>query len=221
MTAPFIQAHDVEVKRGGKKVLQIPSLVVPPNQVTVVLGDNGAGKSTLLLATAGLMDLAAGEISMFGRPFHKGRAPASRASRRQLAIVLQDPYLFGTDARSNIIHGLKLHGVAKNERNERVAEAISMLAIADLEKRNAQELSGGERKLVALARAIALRPKALLLDEVTASLDDSARDRVLAAIGQLVQGGTSVMMATHIRTLAQRLDAQCIEIVDGTLRQYT
>ena len=218
MSESFIQMESVQVNRAGRQVLTIPSLTLPLNQVTVLLGDNGAGKSTFLLAAAGLIDLEAGKISLFGKPYHKGHAPAPRRLRQQLAIVLQDPYLFRTNTRANIIHGLKICGVPKSEWQKRTNWAISILGIDELAHRNARELSGGERKLVALARALALRPKGLLLDEVTASLDEYARDRVLLAISQMVeQLGMSIVMATHIHSLAQSLGAQSVRIDAGRI----
>ncbi len=218
MSGPFVQFEDVAVQRGGQAVLDVPSFAAQEGRITVLSGENGAGKTTMLLAAAGLIDLAGGEVRLFGEPYHSGRAPAPRRLRRRVAIVFQEPYLFRRSVRANLEYALKLRGVVRAERARRSEEALASLGIAQMAQRKATELSGGERKLVALGRALVLRPRALLLDEMTASLDDQARETVLDLLQSIVsEQGTSVLMATHVEGLSERLQAAAFPLCSGRL----
>jgi len=216
MSAPFLQLENLQVARGGKLVLEISKLEAPAGKVTVVFGENGAGKTTMLMAAAGLLDLKSGEVKLFGRPFHQGRAPAPKSLRQKMAFVFQDPYLFRRSVLKNLTYGLKIRGVSKARRRQRAETVMHQLKISDLAGRPANDLSGGERKLVALGRALVLDPEILFLDEVTASLDDSAREHVLALIASLAsEGGKSILMATHLEGIAERLQAPAIHLKAG------
>lgn len=222
MSRPFLEIRDLQVLRAGKMVLDVPSLSAPAGTVTVVTGENGAGKTTLLMAAAGLLDLARGQVNLLGEKFHRGKAPAPKQMRRQVAFVFQDPYLFNRSVRSNLTYGLKIRGVARIERRTRAGEILDRLGISALADRPANDLSGGERKLVALGRAMVLTPKVLFLDEVTASLDEEARERVLALIRTVVaDGDTDVMMATHLEGLAGSLAARNIVLHNGRIESVS
>ncbi len=218
MSRPFLQIEDLRVDRGGQTVLEVPALSAPAGQVTVVFGENGAGKTTLLLASAGLLDLNSGRVKLFGREFHRGRAPAPKSLRQKIAFVFQDPYLFRRSVRKNLTYGLKIRGVAKTERRERAEAVMKQLGITELSGRPANDLSGGERKLVALGRSLVLDPEVLFLDEVTASLDDAAREQVLGLIASLAaERGKSILMATHLEGIAERLKAPSVQLKAGRI----
>ena len=218
MSAPFLQLEDLRVARGGKLVLEVEKLEIPAGQVTVIFGENGAGKTTLLMASAGLLDLQGGEVKLFGQPFHQGRAPAPKSLRQKMAFVFQDPYLFRRSVVKNLTYGLKIRGMAKDQRRERAETVMQQLGISELAGRPANDLSGGERKLVALGRSLVLDPQALFLDEVTASLDDSAREQVLDLIASLAsERGKSILMATHLEGVAGRLQAPAIHLRAGRI----
>jgi ABC-type multidrug transport system ATPase subunit len=218
MSAAFLQLEDLRVTRGGKTVLEVSKLEASAGRVTVVFGENGAGKTTLLLASAGLLDLQSGRVKLFGQSFHQGRAPAPKSLRQKIAFVFQDPYLFRRSVLKNLTYGLKIRGVAKTQRRERAEAVMQQVGISDLSGRPANDLSGGERKLVALGRALVLDPEALFLDEVTASLDDSAREQVLALIASLAsERGKSILMATHLEGIAKRLKVPCINLKAGRI----
>ncbi|MBW1872359.1 MAG: ABC transporter ATP-binding protein [Deltaproteobacteria bacterium] len=213
-----MQFENVCVKRRGHTVLELPDLSLPAKEITVVTGENGAGKTTFLLVAAGLLDLQQGQVKMFDELFHRGRAPAPKNLRRRIAFVFQDPYLFRSSVAANISYGLKIRKVPKAERRKRAEAVMQRLGIFGLAQRPANDLSGGERKLVALGRALVMNPELLFLDEVTASLDDEARDKVLTLIKSLVdQHGTSVLMATHLDSIASRLSAKNIVVKAGRI----
>jgi tungstate transport system ATP-binding protein len=218
MSRPFLQLEDLRVDRGGKLVLEVPRLEVATGQITVVFGENGAGKTTLLLASAGLLDLKSGQVKLFGREFHQGRAPAPKSLRQKIAFVFQDPYLFRRSVQKNLTYGLKIRGVAKTERRRRAEAVMKQLGITELAGRPANDLSGGERKLVALGRSLVLDPEVLFLDEVTASLDDAAREQVLGLIASLAaERGKSILMATHLEGIAERLKAPWVHLKAGCI----
>jgi ABC-type multidrug transport system ATPase subunit len=218
MNRAFMQFDNVVVKRKGHAVLEVAELALPEKEITVVTGENGAGKTTLLLAAAGLLDLHKGQVKLFDQLFHRGRAPAPKNMRRRIAFVFQDPYLFRSSVAANITYGLKIRKVPKAERRIRAKEVMERLGIFGLAQRPANDLSGGERKLVALGRALVMNPELLFLDEVTASLDDEARDKVLTLIRSLVdEQGTSVLMATHLDSIASRLSARNIVVKAGRI----
>jgi len=218
MSQPFLQLENIQVARGGKVVLEVPDFNALAGQITVVFGENGAGKTTMLMAAAGLLDLKSGQVNLFGQPFHQGRAPAPKSLRQKIAFVFQDPYLFRRSVQKNLTYGLKIRGVAKTERRERAEAVMQQVGISNLAGRPANDLSGGESKLVALGRALVLDPEVLFLDEVTASLDDSAREQVLALIASLAsERGKSILMATHLEGIAARLKAPCVHIKAGRI----
>jgi ABC-type multidrug transport system ATPase subunit len=220
MSGPFLKFEDVQVVRGGVTVLDVAALSAPAGELTLITGENGAGKTSLMLAAGGLLDLARGRISLFGESFHEGRAPAPKRLRRRIAFVFQDPYLFGGSVRSNLTYGLKIRGTDRSTRRELADKMLAGLGIAELAGRPANDLSGGERKLVALARALVLEPKVLYLDELTASLDDEARVKVLELIGaQIAERGTSVLMATHLEGEAEGLATKEIKLRGGRLAE--
>ncbi len=216
MSGPFLKFADVQVVRGGLTVLDVPALSAPAGELTLITGENGSGKTTLMLAAGGLVDLSRGRISLLGELFHDGRAPAPKRLRRRIAFVFQDPYLFGGSVRSNLTYGLKIRGTDRSTRRELAGKMLARLGIAELARRPANDLSGGERKLVALGRALVIEPEVLYLDEVTASLDDEARARVLELIGsQIAERGTSVLMATHLEGEAEGLATKKIRLRGG------
>ena len=218
MSQPFLQLEGIQVARGGKVVLEVPDLKALAGQITVVFGENGAGKTTMLMAAAGLLDLKSGRVKLFGQPFHQGRAPAPKSLRQKSAFVFQDPYLFRRSVQKNLTYGLKIRGVAKTQRRERAEAVMQQVGISDLAGRPANDLSGGESKLVALGRALVLDPQVLFLDEVTASLDDSAREQVLALIASLAsERGKSILMATHLEGIAERLKAPSVHLKAGRI----
>jgi len=216
VSGPFLKFADVQVVRGGLTVLDVPALSAPAGELTLITGENGSGKTTLMLAAGGLVDLSRGRISLLGELFHDGRAPAPKRLRRRIAFVFQDPYLFGGSVRSNLTYGLKIRGTDRSTRRELAGKMLARLGIAELARRPANDLSGGERKLVALGRALVIEPEVLYLDEVTASLDDEARARVLELIGsQIAERGTSVLMATHLEGEAEGLATKKIRLRGG------
>lgn len=212
-----LRLEGVRVVRGGRTVLDVSSLRVGIGERIALTGPVGSGKSTLLLAAAGLVDLAAGQVLLFGDLFHAGRAPGLLALRRRLALVAQEPCLFSTTVRGNLAAGLTYRGISRQERDRRCDAWLPRLGLEDLAGRPASQLSGGERRLVALARALVLEPELLLLDEPTTHLDRALLPRVETLLADALPPTTTVLMATHDAAQAVRLAGRVLSLEDGRL----
>ncbi len=203
----------VEVRRGGRLVLRIPSLSVPAGEALAVLGPNGAGKSTLLSILAGIERPAAGSATI------GGEAADRLAARRRVALVPQDaPMLAGT-VRENVALPLTLRGVASAERHRRAQAALERMGVGGLAGRPAAAVSGGEARRVALARAMVTEPDALLLDEPFAALDPPTRERLLADVAGLRGAGATLVVVTQSRDEALRLGERWALVWDGEIAQ--
>jgi ABC-type nitrate/sulfonate/bicarbonate transport system ATPase subunit len=176
----MIRVEQLEVSRGGSRICHVPSLDVRGGERVGVVGPNGSGKSTLLLVLAGLDDSARGHLEV--------NAPV-----RQRVYVHQQPFLFKGTVLHNASYGLRAHGASARAAAQTAGEWLERLGVAALAGRTGDDLSGGEKRRVALARAMALRPRLLLLDEPLADLDESGVDLVVRAMNELTE--TTVLVA--------------------------
>jgi tungstate transport system ATP-binding protein len=176
-------------------------------QRTVVLGPNGAGKSTLLRLIHGLLHPSSGSL--------RWPQPLTQA------MVFQRPVMLRTTALANVIYGLKLQGHAASECDKRARAALARVGLAQLARRPARLLSGGEQQRAALARAWALEPELLILDEPTASLDPASTREVERIIGEIAAGGTRILMTTHNLGQAKRIAEEIVFIDRGRIVEQT
>jgi len=205
-----LEARGLSVRLGGREILHSLSFRLDAGKRTVILGPNGAGKTTLLRALHGLIPCA-GSITW----------NAGSRDRHSEAMVFQQPVMLRRSALANVEYALAVNGVRGEERHRRAREALERAGLADLAARPARVLSGGERQRLALARAWALRPRILYLDEPTASLDPAAAAAVEADIGRVHAAGTRVVMTTHRLGLARRVADEILFIDDGKLVEQT
>lgn len=213
----LVTVTNLVVKRGGRVVLQIERLSIAQGEVLAVVGPNGAGKSTLLLALARLLKPERGEILFNGQP---ASAESDTAYRRRLALVMQSPLLFDTSVFENVACGLRFRGLGRDAIQRRVRLWLGRLGVENLSKRRAGQLSGGEAQRVSLARALALEPQLLLLDEPFAALDPPTRSRLLDDLGALLQEtATTTVFVTHDLDEAGQLAGRMAVIVGNRLRQ--
>ncbi len=211
-----LSLRDVTVRRAGRLVLDVPALDLAAGEVLAVLGPNGAGKSTLLQVMALLERPATGAVFVDGV---RVRGPAL-ALRRRMAMVLQEPLLLDGSVRENVALGLRLRGVPRGERGRRADRWLERLGIAHLAARPAHALSGGEAQRASLARALALEPDVLLLDEPFTGLDAPARARLIADLALLLrETGQTAVLVTHDRDEALRLGDRVAVLIGGRLRQ--
>jgi tungstate transport system ATP-binding protein len=170
---------------------------------TVILGPNGSGKSVLMRLCHGLLRPTTGSV-------------AWQARGRQ-AMVFQRPVMLRRSAIGNVIYGLRLAGIAAQEAESRAAHVLQAVGLMAIAQRAARVLSGGEQQRLALARAWALQPEVLFLDEPTANLDPNATRDVESIIRAIHQGGAKIIMTTHSLGQARRLGDEILFLSDGKL----
>ncbi|MEV7500349.1 ABC transporter ATP-binding protein [Streptomyces sp. NPDC093018] len=212
----MLSLQGATVRFGGRAVLDAVDLEVAEHQVVCVLGPSGSGKSTLLRAVAGLQPLDAGQVSLAGRD--QGGVPAHQ---RGVGLMFQDHQLFPQrDVGANVAFGLRMHGVAKGERDARVGELLELVGLPGAARRAVAALSGGEQQRVALARALAPRPRLLMLDEPLGQLDRSLRERLVVELRELFgRLGTTVLAVTHDQGEAFALADRVVVMRDGRIAQ--
>jgi tungstate transport system ATP-binding protein len=204
-----LRLHDVSFAAGGRTIIDGISLEIEAGRSTIILGANGAGKSVLMRLMHGLLAPTSGRVE-WGAPERAGAA-------RKQAMVFQRPVMLRRSARANVGYALKIAGVPQAQRAAQVKEALEGVGLAHLAHRPARVLSGGEQQRLALARAGALHPEVLFLDEPTASLDPSAAREVESAIRAFDAAGTKIVMATHNLGQARRLGDEIVFLDRGRL----
>ncbi len=162
------QLRDLVVNYGKTRVLNIETLAVAAGRITALVGPNGAGKSTLLQVLAFLRPASTGSQEFFGSPVYSGDLPSLC---REVALVQQNPYLLRGTVRENIELGLRLRRMSAHHRSQRVEHILQLLSLNALAGRSINTLSGGEVQKTAIARALVLQPRVLLLDEPFTHLD--------------------------------------------------
>jgi len=214
-----LSVHDVAYAyEGAPPVFTGLSLHVPPGRVLVLLGPNGAGKTTLLrLMTGGLRPLR-GEIRLHGKPVSYSRRGLTEL-RTHVQLVLQDPddQLFAADVAQDVSFGPRNLGLPVAEVRRRVAEALAAMQITELADRPTHLLSFGQRKRVAIAGALALRPQVLVLDEPAAGLDPAGVTALLETLEELRSAGTAIVASTHDVDLAHRWAQDAAVLAEGRL----
>lgn len=201
---PVLEVRHLHVVRAGAHLLDIPSLTLREGEILSLIGPNGAGKSTLLQTLAYLLRSFQGEV------YFKGKKVDSDCPvfeyRRNLAMVFQEPLLFDTTVFNNVATGPRLRGIEKKETERQVAENLERFGIGHLVHRSARTLSGGEAQRTSLARAFAIKPEILFLDEPLASLDPPSRESLVDDLQRVLrETQTTTVLATHDRMEALRL----------------
>src|SRR5687767_10562335 len=191
----------------GRAIIDSISAEIVAGPRTVILGPNGAGKSVLMRLCHGLLRPTSGAI----------RWSAANGGRQRQAMVFQRPVMLRRSALSNIVYGLKLAGVGRQERELRARDVLEAVGLAGVAGQPARVLSGGEQQRLAVARAWALGPEVLFLDEPTANLDPGAARDVESLIGQIRASGTKIVMSTHNLGQAKRLGDEILFLAQGRL----
>lgn len=209
----------VSYAAGGKLLIAELDLIFTAGPRSFILGPNGAGKSLLLRLAHGLIAPSSGRVVWQGTP---GGGPGggrgnNRAGRKRQAMVFQRPVLLRRSAAANIDYALALHGVRGADLSRRRDEALEATGLTPLAGRPARVLSAGEQQRLALARAWAIRPDILFLDEPTASLDPAATRAVEAIVTAIYESGTKIIMTTHDLGQARRLADEVVFLHQGRL----
>ena len=203
---PVVQLQQVSVQLGAVRALQQVNLSIVPGERVALIGPNGSGKSTLLRTLHGLLAPSSGQV---------WRDPA----RRQ-AMLFQRPHLLRLSALANVALGLWLDrslGLSWAQARTRAHSALERVGLLAVAAQGGRQLSGGQQQRLALARAWALQPDILFLDEPTASLDPSARREVEALIAEFAQAGLTLVMSTHNLGQVKRLATRVLYLEGGRL----
>ncbi len=217
----MITFTDVHKGFGSKKVLEGFSLEVPDGETTVVIGYSGTGKSVALKHIVGLLEPDAGSVQVDDRVVHELDRNELMSLRATVGFVFQFAALFDSmTVKENITLGLKRQRVPAREMEDRVHESLALVDMEGTEDRYPIELSGGMRKRVGIARAIALRPRYILYDEPTSGLDPVTS----AVINQLMvrareKLGVTGLVVTHDMNSAYTVGDRIAMLYNGVIRQ--
>ncbi|HYD55626.1 MAG TPA: ATP-binding cassette domain-containing protein [Burkholderiales bacterium] len=204
-----LRLDEVSLTIQGRTVIHPLSLEIAAGPATIILGANGAGKSVLMRLMHGLLSPTSGRVQW--------RDADPDRVRRMQAMVFQRPVMLRRSALANVQYPLQAAGVAEPERSRVAAAALQEVGLHHLAGRPARAFSGGEQQRLALARAWALHPEVLFLDEPTASLDPTATREIESIIRAFDASGTKIIMATHNLGQARRLGDEVLFIHQGRL----
>jgi thiamine transport system ATP-binding protein len=205
----MLQVRSITLQFGARVVLDCVSLQVQAGEIVAVLGESGSGKTTLLRVIAGLETPSAGTVWLAG-----ANLSATPVHQRSIGMVFQDNQLFPhLTVAENVAYALRVQGVAAAQRQQRVRAMLELVGLPDFEERAVGQLSGGEAKRVAVARALVAAPQVLLLDEPLSGLDSALHARLLADFSALLRArGTTTLHVTHNRAEAEAIADRVVEI---------
>lgn len=217
-TAPIIELRHVDKHFGDLHVLRDVNLSVGKGEVVVVIGPSGSGKSTLCRAINRLETIDSGEILIEGKPLpEEGRELA--AMRAELGMVFQSFNLFAhMSILQNVTLGpVEVLGMSKAEAEQRAMELLDRVGVASQANKVPAQLSGGQQQRVAIARSLAMRPKAMLFDEPTSALDPEMINEVLDVMVDLARQGMTMIVVTHEMNFARRVADRVVFMADGAI----
>ena len=216
--APIIELRHVDKRFGDLHVLKDVSLSVGKGEVVVVIGPSGSGKSTLCRAINRLETIDSGEILIEGKPLpQEGRELA--AMRAELGMVFQSFNLFAhMSILQNVTLGpVEVLGLSKAEAEQRAMGLLDRVGVASQANKVPAQLSGGQQQRVAIARSLAMHPKAMLFDEPTSALDPEMINEVLDVMVDLARQGMTMIVVTHEMNFARRVADRVVLMAAGAI----
>jgi polar amino acid transport system ATP-binding protein len=214
----FLEIDDVHKSFGHNEVLKGVSLNVERHEVVCLIGASGSGKSTLLRCVNALEEIQGGEIRIEGDTV-TGAGVDLNALRRDVGIVFQSYNLFPhMSVMENVMLApIRVGGVSKREARERAVQLLDSVGMQDKAKSYPDMLSGGQQQRVAIVRALAMQPRVMLLDEITAALDPELVGDVLEIVRELAHGGLTMLLATHEMGFAKEVASQVCFLDAGSI----
>ncbi len=205
-----LQIKDLSFHVAGRTLLKDINLKLNGNVITIVMGPNGSGKSLLLRMMHGLLKPTGGQVLWDGKVVDR---PQSHAQ----AMVFQRPVLLRRSVMANMLFALKL----RNSTNKGLAnDLLQRVGLSSQAKQPARLLSGGEQQRLALARALALKPNILLLDEPTANLDPASTGVIEDIVRQVAEAGCKAIFVTHDVGQAKRLADDIVFMANGEIKEH-
>jgi len=215
MSIVLYKLRNVRRVYGEQVILHIPSLDFQSGKIYSLTGENGSGKTTLLNILAFLDTSHKGSISFCSQKVLNNKKQLL-SLRRKVVLVEQSPLLFTEPVWKNVEFGLRVRGVDKQIRKEKVKQALELVGMHDFYSAAGQTLSGGETKRIALARALVVEPEVLLCDEPTANVDGANQEIILTILEKLNrQDNISIIFSTHSSSQARRLSYRTISLTAG------
>jgi polar amino acid transport system ATP-binding protein len=214
----FLEIDDVHKAYGHHEVLKGVSLNVERHEVVCLIGASGSGKSTLLRCVNALEEIQGGEIRIEGDTV-TGAGVDLNALRRDVGIVFQSYNLFPhMSVLENIMLApTRVGGVSKRDAEARAMALLTSVGMADKAKSYPDMLSGGQQQRVAIVRALAMEPRVMLLDEITAALDPELVGDVLEIVRELANEGLTMLLATHEMGFAKEVASQVCFLDNGSI----
>ena len=213
-----LEGHNLTIGYPDHIVGDDINVALKTGEVLALLGPNGGGKTTLLKTLLGLIDAKAGEVRLDGKPLHDYAIPARARLVAYVPQVHVGTFAFTVEAvvlMGRTAHGSLFSGPSAHDRGV-AAHSLERFGISHLSRRPYTQISGGERQLVLLARALAQEPQFIVLDEPTASLDFGNQGKVMAEIRALAKSGLGVLFTTHDPNHASRAADRAFLLRDGT-----
>ncbi|MFY9324832.1 MAG: phosphate ABC transporter ATP-binding protein [Syntrophomonadaceae bacterium] len=216
MKTPF-KLHNVIKRYGDREVLNIDQLSIPAEKIYTILGPNGSGKSTLLRILALLLVNDAGELEVLGEKVTWEKRQLLKL-RRQMSMVTQTSFMFSGSVYYNVSYGLRVRRMGARKVRKRVDEMLEMVGMSAYRDADARTLSGGERQKVAIARALAVNPRVLFLDEPTSNIDVASAADIEKHIRYInKERGTTIIIVTHNLFQARRLADEVLFLNEGRI----
>ena len=215
----MVRFENVGMRYGaGPEVLRDVTFVLEAGSFTFLTGLSGAGKTTLLKLVNIIEPPSRGLITLFGHHLATTKRAAFPALRRRIGVVFQDFRLLDhLSAFDNVALPLRIAGRRESDYRHDVEELLAWVGLGDRLKSKPPTLSGGEQQRVAIARAVVAKPDLLIADEPTGNVDSEIGARLIRLFAELNRLGTTVLIATHDRTLVDRTRAREMRLVDGRL----
>jgi cell division transport system ATP-binding protein len=213
---PSVRLLRVSHRYGKRRSVRDISLAVWPGELVYLIGPSASGKTTVLKLIHGEVRASEGIVCVNGKPV----GPSLQSLRRSVGVVFQEYRLLERrTALENIAYALRVADLAigREEIDRRAMEALRECGISGRSAAYPPELSGGQRQRLAIARALASRPRVLLADEPTASLDPENANRIVRLLEAIAAKGTSVILATHDRSLVRNSAQRIVELGEGRI----
>ena len=216
MTTQF-KLHNIVKRYGSRTVLDIDQLDLQEGRIYTMMGPNGSGKSTLLRIMSLLLVHDEGKLDVLGQKVSWEKEQLLYL-RRQMSMVTQTAFMFQGSVNYNVAYGLKARKMKSRLIRDRVNEMLEMAGMSAYREADARTLSGGERQKVALARAMAVNPRVLFLDEPTSNIDMASAAEIEKYIRTInKEQGTTIILVTHNLFQARRLADEVIFIYEGQI----